>query len=93
MDDVNFCPYCDSPSHKLLNYKDEMFFCRVCNSFFLLSKIKLICPKCDADKIEDSEFPSPDGQIILQCKSCKKMFSAKELLERNDVDKKTHKSK
>lgn len=87
-DDVNFCPYCDAPSHKMLQYKEDMFFCRVCNKFFRLKNIKLLCPKCDSNKIEDSDFPSPDGQIVLQCKSCKKMFSAKDLLDKNKIQEK-----
>ena len=24
IDDVNFCPYCDAPSHKMLKYKERM---------------------------------------------------------------------
>jgi len=83
--EISFCPYCSAPSHKLLNYNEEMYFCRDCNVFFKLNQITLICPKCDSDRIEDSDFPSPDGQIILQCKSCKKMFSAKDLIEQNKV--------
>lgn len=84
-DEINFCPYCDAASHKLLPYKDGMMFCKECNKFFRITLIELKCPKCDSVKIEDSDFPSPDGKIILMCKSCKKMFSAKELLERNEV--------
>ena len=84
--ETNFCPYCDAPSHKLLMYKEDMHFCRECNTFFRLNKIILKCPKCESEKIEDSDFPSPDGQIVLHCKSCKKMFSAKELIEKNELE-------
>ena len=86
MSEINFCPYCDAPSHKMLPYKEEMVFCKECNSLISIKKITLKCPKCDSEKIEDSDFPSPDGQIVLHCKSCKKMFSAKELLERNNIN-------
>lgn len=85
-DEVNFCPYCDAPGHKILPHTDGMFFCRECNSFFKLEKVSLQCPKCDSEKIQDSDFPGADGQIILQCKSCKKMFNAKELLDKNKVE-------
>jgi uncharacterized protein YbaR (Trm112 family) len=83
-DDVNFCPYCDASSHKLLMHNGDEFFCRECNSFFRLEKIALVCPKCGATKIEDSDFPGPEGQIVLQCKSCKKMFNAKDIIEKSD---------
>jgi DNA-directed RNA polymerase subunit M/transcription elongation factor TFIIS len=62
-----------------------MYFCRECNSFLSIKPIRLKCLKCDSEKIEDSDFPSPDGQIILQCKMCKKMFTAKELLEKLNI--------
>lgn len=85
-DEINFCPYCDAPAHKLLRYKEKMVFCRECNNFYMLEKVSLKCPKCDSEKIEDSDFPSPDGQIVLHCKSCKKMFNARDLLEKNELD-------
>lgn len=83
--EVSFCPYCNAPSHKMLNHAETSYFCRDCNTFFKLEQIILKCPKCDSDKIEDSDFPSPDGQIILQCKACKKMFSAGDLIKQNKV--------
>jgi hypothetical protein len=86
--EISFCPYCNTPSHKILSQDETSFFCRECNTFFSLKQIHLKCPKCDSDKIEDSDFPSPDGQIILQCRHCKKMFSAKDLLSHNDMGKK-----
>jgi len=82
--EVNFCPYCDSPQHKLLHIKDELYFCRECNRFYNLEEKEFKCPKCEKTKIIDSDFPSPNGEIILQCKSCKKMFSVREFLEKND---------
>ncbi|MCB9359233.1 hypothetical protein H6503_04840 [Candidatus Woesearchaeota archaeon] len=82
MKEISFCPYCSAPSHKLLNYHEDMVFCRDCNTFFRLNLVELKCPKCEHTKIEDSDFPSPDGQVILQCKHCKKMFTAKDLIEK-----------
>ena len=43
------------------------------------------CPKCGSKRYADSEFPSPDGQIVIQCSSCKKMMSIKEFMEKNNV--------
>jgi hypothetical protein len=85
MKEISFCPYCSANSHKILNHSDCYFFCRDCNTFFTLKLHDLKCSKCDSDKIEDSDFPSPDGQVILQCKSCKKMFAAGELLKHNKI--------
>jgi ribosomal protein L37AE/L43A len=85
MKELSFCPYCSANSHKILNHDDGYFFCRDCNVFFKLEQLHFKCPKCDSEKIEDSDFPSPDGQIILQCKSCKKMFTATELFKQNKI--------
>jgi len=83
--EINFCPYCSAVSHKILNYNENMYFCKECNIFFKLKHILLKCPKCDSTKIEDSDFPGPDGQIVLQCKTCKKMFGTKELMDYNNI--------
>ena len=85
MPDVNFCPFCDSPRHKLNSIKEGFFFCRECNTFFKLNDVKLKCLKCSSTEIGDSEFPSPDGQLVFQCMKCKKMFSAKEFFSYNKV--------
>ena len=85
MSEVNFCPYCDSPSHKLMLVKEGVFFCKECDSFFQLHQIEFKCPKCNATNIGDSDFPGPAGGIVLQCKKCKKMFSAKEFLNHNNI--------
>lgn len=84
MTEVNFCPFCDSSQHKILTLKENMYFCKECNKFFNLEHIKLQCPKCNGVRIEDSDFPSPNGEVVFHCKSCKKMFSAKEFLEKNE---------
>lgn len=83
MKEISFCPFCSANAHKVLSYNDCSFFCRDCNTFFDLNLNHVKCPKCDSEKIEDSDFPSPDGQIILQCRSCKKMFTASELVTQN----------
>ncbi len=83
--EMSFCPYCSTVSHKVLNYNEDMYFCRECNTFFDLKHVLFNCPKCESTKIEDSDFPGPDGQIILQCRSCKKMFGTPELMKYNEV--------
>ena len=85
MKEVSFCAFCSAPQHKILNYKDEFYFCRLCNHFFSVKPMELKCPKCDSIKIEDSEFPGSEGEVIFQCKSCKKMFPPKDLVEHNDI--------
>ncbi|MFH1850122.1 MAG: hypothetical protein ABH879_08145 [archaeon] len=82
MTDINFCPYCDSPSHKILVFTD-FNFCKECNRFFSLKQLALKCPKCGNTKIMDSDFPTPDGEMVFQCNSCKKMFSSTEFFENN----------
>jgi len=84
-DEINFCPFCDAPQHKLTLITETMMFCKECNKFFTLEELKLKCPKCDSKNIENSDFPSPDGEIVFQCKSCKKMYPASEFLKKNDI--------
>ena len=81
MSDLNFCPFCDSPGHKVLDLQTQ-YFCRSCNKFFTLAIVQYKCPKCGSLKCQDSDFPAPDGQIVIQCQKCKKMFSLKEFLEK-----------
>jgi len=83
--EINFCPYCDAHGHKILHYNEAINFCRECDTFFRLEPMELICPKCESTNVGDSDFPSPAGEIILQCKKCKKMFSAKEFMEKNKI--------
>lgn len=82
MDELNFCPYCDAPQHKVAMFDESFYFCKDCNRFFNLEMKKLQCLKCESDRIEDSDFPAADGDMVFQCKKCKKMFSAKEFLEK-----------
>jgi transposase-like protein len=77
-DEINFCPFCSASQHKLFNCADETYFCKECNKFFKANPVTYSCPKCNSKRIIDSDFPSPDGQVVFQCQSCKKMFSAKD---------------
>jgi transposase-like protein len=85
MDDVNFCPFCDAPQHKISMCNEAMYFCRECNRFFELSLSKLQCPRCKSHQITKSDFPSPSGEFIFQCKDCKKMFPSKEFFAFNKI--------
>jgi len=83
MPELNFCPFCDAPQHKVPLFNSNLFFCRVCNKFFSLEEKELKCLKCNSVRIEDSDFPAPNGEVVFQCMKCKKMFSSKEFLEKN----------
>ena len=85
MSELNFCPYCDAPQHKVMVCKGELFFCRTCNKFFNLKELEVECPKCDGHSMKTSDFPAPSGEAIFQCTSCKKMVSAKEFFESNKL--------
>ncbi|MFH1510685.1 MAG: hypothetical protein ABIF10_03255 [Candidatus Woesearchaeota archaeon] len=76
-DEINFCPFCSAAQHKIAAVAEGLMFCRECNRFFKLEHVMLPCPKCNSKRIKDSEFPSPDGQLVFQCQSCKRMFPAK----------------
>ncbi len=83
MDAINFCPFCDAHSHKISICPENMCFCRECNRFFRLEHVKMKCPKCGGFKIEDSDFPAPNGEIVFQCRKCMKMYSANEFFLKN----------
>lgn len=85
MEDINFCPFCNAPGHKVTLCPDKICFCRECNKFFRFEHIEFKCPKCGSSKIVDSDFPAPDGEIVFQCRKCMKMFSAKEFLAKNGI--------
>lgn len=85
MTELNFCPYCDAPQHKVCLVKEDLYFCKECNRFFSLTEKKMKCLKCSSTDIVDSDFPSPDGQMVFQCSKCKKMASAKDFFQRNGV--------
>lgn len=83
MPELNFCPFCDAPRHKLLLFNEHLFFCKTCNKFFNLEERQLKCPKCSSAKVEDSDFPAPNGEVVFQCSRCRKMFAARDFLEKN----------
>ena len=85
MSEMNFCPFCDSPSHKILLCSENLFFCKECSRFFKLEEISLKCPKCDSVNIIKSDYPSPSGEVAFQCNDCKKTLSATEFLKANKI--------
>lgn len=85
MSEINFCPFCDSPQHKILLCKSDIFFCKECSRFFKLKELELKCPKCDSKSVVKSDFPSPVGEAVFQCNSCKKTLSASEFLKANKI--------
>lgn len=86
MSEINFCPFCDASQHKILLCKDNIFFCKECSKFFRFEDVELKCPKCSSTGISKSEFPSPSGDAVFQCNSCKKALSASEFLKANKVE-------
>ncbi|MEA2035858.1 MAG: hypothetical protein U9O94_00010 [Nanoarchaeota archaeon] len=85
MSEINFCPFCDASSHKIMYCKKDVFFCKECSRFYKLKEVNLKCPKCDSESITKSEFPSPTGEAVFQCKSCRKAVSATEFLKLNKI--------
>ena len=65
MSEINFCPYCDAPSHKILLCKGDIFFCKECSRFFKLKEVNLKCSKCDSENIVKSDFPSSTGEAAF----------------------------
>ena len=85
MSEINFCPFCDAPQHKILLCNGYIFFCKECSKFFKLEEVELKCPKCNSIKIVKSDFLSPKGEAVFQCNSCKKSLSASEFLKANKI--------
>ncbi|MBU0615875.1 MAG: hypothetical protein KJ601_07320 [Nanoarchaeota archaeon] len=85
MGEVNFCPFCDAPQHKILALKEETFFCKTCNVFFNLKDLQMKCDKCSSTQIAKSDFPSPKGEAVFHCKRCGKTYSASEFLKINKL--------
>ena len=85
MSEVNFCPFCDAPQHKILYCKGDIFFCKLCSKFFKLKEVSLKCQKCDSNQIVKSDYPSPTGEAVFQCNVCKKALSATEFLKSNKI--------
>ena len=85
MSEINFCPFCDAPQHKILYCKSDVFFCKQCSRFFKFIEVKMKCPKCDSEQITKSDYPSPTGEAVFQCNKCKKAISATEFLKSNKI--------
>lgn len=84
MAELNFCPFCDAPRHKVVGMPEGSHFCKECGNFFTLHEVKFTCMKCRSVRFEASDFPTPDGELVLQCRKCKKLFSVSEFLEKNE---------
>ena len=80
MPEINFCPFCEAPQHKLLLCKESIFFCKQCNRFFKFRDLDLKCERCNGE-LRKSDFDSPSGGTVFMCSKCKKTYSVKELLE------------
>ena len=85
MSELNFCPFCDAPQHKIVILRENLLYCRECSRFFKLDEIELKCPKCDSHEIAKSDFPAPSGEAVFQCRKCKKALSASEFLKANKI--------
>lgn len=85
MSELNFCPFCDAPQHKILLCNEEIFFCKECSRFFKFESLDLKCTKCNSTEIKKSDFPSPQGEAVFQCNACKKTLSASEFLKANKI--------
>lgn len=82
---MNFCPYCSASHFKLVMCGEDIFFCRECNRFFMFQELSLKCPRCESVRVRKSDFPSPSGELVFQCLSCKKNTSASEFLMYNKI--------
>jgi len=85
MAEIHYCPFCDAPAHKVVAINEDMHFCKMCNKFFNIEFLQLQCPKCQSKRYGDSDFLAPDGQVVIQCSSCKKMYSLREFVEKNKM--------
>ena len=81
--EINFCPFCSAGSNKMIIF-DNLLYCKDCNRFFKSEEEELHCHICKKGRIIVSDFPMPNGEILFQCNSCKKMFSAKEYFSKNE---------
>lgn len=88
---INFCPNCSSQEHKIIEF-NSTYFCKSCDAFFKYEKSELKCPKCDSMRIRHSDFPTPSGEVVFQCQSCKKMYPASEFFKKNGARIKSRKS-
>jgi hypothetical protein len=79
MAEINFCPFCEAPQHKLLLCKEGVFFCKVCNRFFKFSGLDIKCERCKAE-LRKSDFDSPKGGAVFFCVKCKRTYTPPEIL-------------
>lgn len=84
MEDINFCPYCDASQHKIMNIS-RAYFCSECCRFFSLETVSMQCPKCARNNISKSDFAGAGGEAIFQCRACKHMFPASDLIKRGNT--------
>lgn len=87
MAELEFCPFCSTQEFKIARFPDNVFFCKGCNRFFTFEEKTVICQKCKKGKMALSDFPTPDGQLVLQCTACKKMITAREYFGVNNGKK------
>ena len=80
MPEINFCPFCEAPQHKLLLCKESIFFCKQCNRFFKFENLDLKCERCNGE-LRKSDFDSPSYGAVFMCSKCKKTYPVKELIE------------
>ncbi|MCK5283059.1 MAG: hypothetical protein KAK00_06625 [Nanoarchaeota archaeon] len=80
MTEINFCPYCDAPQHKLMLCKEGIFFCKECSKFFRFEDIGIKCERCKGD-LRKSDFVSPSGGAVFFCTKCKRTCTVNEILE------------
>ena len=83
MTDLNFCPFCDAPQHKIMACKEGVFFCKDCNRFFRFEELMVKCSRCKGD-LRKADFPSPSGGALFLCVKCKRTHLIDELLEQVD---------
>jgi len=83
MTNPEFCPFCSAMHHKVVLLDENMYFCKECNKFYTLEHKKFRCPKCNSPNLVDSDFPSPDGNMVFHCRGCRKMHSAQDVLKAN----------
>ena len=78
MAELHFCPNCDAPQHKMLQFRENVFYCKSCSVFFSFSVEEAKCERCDG-KLVKSDFDSPSGGVIFYCQKCKKTYPVSEL--------------
>ena len=83
--EINFCPFCSAGVNKIMVLNDSLY-CKECERFFYADQKKYTCHACNKGRMEVSDFPMPNGEIILQCRSCKKLVSLKEYFKKESLE-------